>query len=65
MGNKQNELIPLIQESKYEIMYTVNNWCDVTHYWIAVTEGYNLCQKDITEFKVDCVLKGSVFNYLF
>lgn len=46
MGNKQDELELLAQQSSYDLIGITETWWDESHNWNVVMEGYNLFRKN-------------------
>uniref|UniRef100_A0A670IE66 Reverse transcriptase domain-containing protein n=1 Tax=Podarcis muralis TaxID=64176 RepID=A0A670IE66_PODMU len=46
MGNKQDELELLVQQTKYDIIGITETWWDKSHDWNVIMEGYNLFQRN-------------------
>ncbi|XP_060139070.1 uncharacterized protein LOC132593239 [Zootoca vivipara] len=46
MGNKQDELELLVQQTKYDIIGITETWWDESHDWNVQIEGYNLFQRN-------------------
>uniref|UniRef100_A0A670IGU3 Reverse transcriptase domain-containing protein n=1 Tax=Podarcis muralis TaxID=64176 RepID=A0A670IGU3_PODMU len=46
MGNKQDELELLVQQTKYDIIVITETWWDKSHDWNVIIEGYNLFQRN-------------------
>jgi len=46
MGNKQEELEAIIQQDGYDLVAITETWCDNSHDWYVVMDGYRLFRKD-------------------
>ncbi|CAI5785061.1 Hypothetical predicted protein [Podarcis lilfordi] len=46
MGNKQDELELLVQQTKYDIIGITETWWDKSHNWNVIMEGYSGASQD-------------------